>query len=145
MPRIMQGTNRAGHIDSGNAPTWDGAPGARRARRAPGSSGGAASARDREPADQLVELLGGAGEVRRTRGDLLRRRARLLRRRGDLLGRCRRLLGDRRQEIIRFTPPRARSSADPWVRGVISLRCEIVPVYDLASGCTPSRRPTRRS
>src|SRR3712207_5276550 len=36
------------------------------------------------------------------------------------------------QEIIRYSEPRAISSADPWIRGVISLRGKIVPVYDLA-------------
>jgi purine-binding chemotaxis protein CheW len=35
------------------------------------------------------------------------------------------------QEIIRYTAPRTVSSADPWVRGVISLRGKIVPVFDL--------------
>ena len=36
------------------------------------------------------------------------------------------------QEIIRYAEPRAVSSADPWIRGVISLRGKIVPVFDLA-------------
>ena len=36
------------------------------------------------------------------------------------------------QEIIRYSEPRAVSSAEPWVRGVISLRGKIVPVFDLA-------------
>jgi purine-binding chemotaxis protein CheW len=35
------------------------------------------------------------------------------------------------QEIIRYSEPRAVSSADPWIRGVISLRGKIVPVFDL--------------
>jgi purine-binding chemotaxis protein CheW len=35
------------------------------------------------------------------------------------------------QEIIRYSEPRAVSSAEPWVRGVISLRGKIVPVFDL--------------
>ena len=35
------------------------------------------------------------------------------------------------QEIIRYTEPRAISSAEPWVRGVISLRGKIIPVFDL--------------
>jgi purine-binding chemotaxis protein CheW len=35
------------------------------------------------------------------------------------------------QEIIRHTQPRAVSSPEPWVRGVISLRGKIVPVFDL--------------
>ncbi len=37
------------------------------------------------------------------------------------------------QEIIRYTPPRAVSSDEAWIRGVISLRGKIVPVYDLAA------------
>ncbi len=36
------------------------------------------------------------------------------------------------QEIIRYAEPRPVSSAEPWIRGVISLRGKIVPVYDLA-------------
>ncbi len=36
-------------------------------------------------------------------------------------------------EIIRHATPRAVSSPDPWVRGVISLRGRIVPVHDLAA------------
>jgi purine-binding chemotaxis protein CheW len=36
-------------------------------------------------------------------------------------------------EIIRFTEPRSVSSSDPSVRGVISLRGKILPVYDLAT------------
>ena len=36
-------------------------------------------------------------------------------------------------EIIRFTEPRSVASADPSVRGVISLRGKILPVYDLAT------------
>ena len=36
-------------------------------------------------------------------------------------------------EIIRHAAPRAVSSPDPWVRGVISLRGRIVPVHDLAA------------
>jgi purine-binding chemotaxis protein CheW len=40
-------------------------------------------------------------------------------------------------EIIRYTEPRSVASSVNWVRGVISLRGKIVPVYDLASrlGC----------
>jgi purine-binding chemotaxis protein CheW len=40
-------------------------------------------------------------------------------------------------EIIRYTEPRSVASSLDWVRGVISLRGKIVPVYDLASrlGC----------
>lgn len=36
-------------------------------------------------------------------------------------------------EIIRFTEPRTVASSDPSVRGVISLRGKILPVYDLAT------------
>jgi purine-binding chemotaxis protein CheW len=35
------------------------------------------------------------------------------------------------QEIIRYAEPRAVSSTEPWIRGVISLRGKIVPVLDL--------------
>ena len=35
-------------------------------------------------------------------------------------------------EIIRYSEPRSVASPTPWVRGVISLRGKIVPVYDLA-------------
>jgi purine-binding chemotaxis protein CheW len=35
------------------------------------------------------------------------------------------------QEIIRYAEPRPVSSAEPWIRGVISLRGKIVPVHDL--------------
>lgn len=35
-------------------------------------------------------------------------------------------------EIIRWTEPRSVASDQAWVRGVISLRGKIVPVYDLA-------------
>ena len=35
------------------------------------------------------------------------------------------------QEIIRYAEPRAVSSDEPWVRGVISLRGKIIPVFDL--------------
>lgn len=37
------------------------------------------------------------------------------------------------QEIIRYTEPRGVASRIPWVKGVISLRGKIVPVFDLAS------------
>ena len=37
------------------------------------------------------------------------------------------------QEIIRYTEPRGVASRIPWVKGVISLRGKIVPVYDLAA------------
>lgn len=36
-------------------------------------------------------------------------------------------------EIIRYTQPRSVASQTDWVRGVISLRGRIVPVYDLAA------------
>jgi len=36
-------------------------------------------------------------------------------------------------EIIRYSEPRSVGSRVDWVRGVISLRGRIVPVYDLAS------------
>jgi purine-binding chemotaxis protein CheW len=36
-------------------------------------------------------------------------------------------------EIIRYTEPRSVASSDPSVRGVISLRDKILPVYDLAT------------
>jgi purine-binding chemotaxis protein CheW len=36
------------------------------------------------------------------------------------------------QEIIRYSEPRPVSSTEPWIRGVISLRGKIVPVFDLA-------------
>jgi hypothetical protein len=51
-------------------------------------------------------------------------------------------------EIIRYTEPRSVASSVDWVRGVISLRGKIVPVYDLASrlGCERARTsPSRRS
>ncbi|HUA72118.1 MAG TPA: chemotaxis protein CheW [Solirubrobacteraceae bacterium] len=35
-------------------------------------------------------------------------------------------------EIIRYSEPRSVASRADWVRGVISLRGRIVPVYDLA-------------
>jgi purine-binding chemotaxis protein CheW len=37
------------------------------------------------------------------------------------------------QEIIRYKEPRGVASQTPWIKGVISLRGKIVPVYDLAS------------
>jgi purine-binding chemotaxis protein CheW len=36
-------------------------------------------------------------------------------------------------EIIRYTEPRSVASRVDWVRGVISLRGRIVPVYDIAA------------
>jgi purine-binding chemotaxis protein CheW len=36
-------------------------------------------------------------------------------------------------EIIRYTAPRAVASRVEWVRGVISLRGQILPVFDLAA------------
>lgn len=36
-------------------------------------------------------------------------------------------------EIIRYTEPRWVTSRVPWVRGVISLRGRILPVFDLAA------------
>jgi purine-binding chemotaxis protein CheW len=36
-------------------------------------------------------------------------------------------------EIIRYTEPRSVASRAEWVRGVISLRGRIVPVFDLAA------------
>jgi purine-binding chemotaxis protein CheW len=36
-------------------------------------------------------------------------------------------------EIIRYSEPRSVASRIEWVRGVISLRGRIVPVYDLAA------------
>jgi len=37
------------------------------------------------------------------------------------------------QEIIRYTEPRSVASSVGWIRGVISLRGKIVPVFDLAA------------
>jgi purine-binding chemotaxis protein CheW len=42
-------------------------------------------------------------------------------------------------EIIRYTAPRAVSSGDPDVCGVISLRGRIVPVYDLSARLSVER------
>lgn len=36
-------------------------------------------------------------------------------------------------EIIRYTEPRSVGADTGWVRGVISLRGKIIPVYDLAA------------
>jgi purine-binding chemotaxis protein CheW len=37
------------------------------------------------------------------------------------------------QEIIRYTEPRSVASQTPWIRGVINLRGNIIPVCDLAA------------
>jgi len=37
------------------------------------------------------------------------------------------------QEIVRYTEPRAVASETVWIRGVISLRGKIVPVFDLGA------------
>ncbi|MGA2454627.1 MAG: chemotaxis protein CheW [Solirubrobacteraceae bacterium] len=37
------------------------------------------------------------------------------------------------QEIVRYTEPRAVASEAAWIRGVISLRGKIVPVFDLGA------------
>jgi purine-binding chemotaxis protein CheW len=37
------------------------------------------------------------------------------------------------QEIVRYTEPRAVASETAWIRGVISLRGKIVPVFDLGA------------
>ena len=45
------------------------------------------------------------------------------------------------QEIIRYTEPRSVASQTDWLRGVISLRGQIVPVYDVAVRLGVSARP----
>lgn len=45
-------------------------------------------------------------------------------------------------EIIRYTEPRSVASADQSVRGVISLRGKILPVYDLATRLGVARQET---
>ena len=35
------------------------------------------------------------------------------------------------QEIVRYAEPRAVAAADAWIRGVISLRGDVLPVVDL--------------
>lgn len=45
-------------------------------------------------------------------------------------------------EIIRYAEPRSVASADPSVRGVISLRGKILPVYDLATRLGTTRAET---
>ena len=43
-------------------------------------------------------------------------------------------------EIIRYSEPRSVASRADWVKGVISLRGQIIPVYDLATRLgVPSR------
>ncbi|MGO9759763.1 MAG: chemotaxis protein CheW [Solirubrobacteraceae bacterium] len=37
------------------------------------------------------------------------------------------------QEIVRYREPRAVASETAWIRGVISLRGKILPVFDLAA------------
>lgn len=37
------------------------------------------------------------------------------------------------QEIIRYTKPRSVAASESWVRGVLSLRGRLVPVYDIAA------------
>jgi purine-binding chemotaxis protein CheW len=44
-------------------------------------------------------------------------------------------------EIIRYTEPRSVASSVGWIRGVISLRGKIVPVYDLAARLGEARDP----
>ena len=46
-------------------------------------------------------------------------------------------------EIIRYTEPRSVASSVGWIRGVISLRGKIVPVYDLATRLGAGRDPGR--
>jgi purine-binding chemotaxis protein CheW len=46
-------------------------------------------------------------------------------------------------EIIRYAEPRSVASTDPSVRGVISLRGKILPVYDLATRLGVGIGPTR--
>jgi purine-binding chemotaxis protein CheW len=43
-------------------------------------------------------------------------------------------------EIIRYTEPRAVGASASWVRGVISLRGQIIPVYDLAGRLGTAQR-----
>jgi purine-binding chemotaxis protein CheW len=44
-------------------------------------------------------------------------------------------------EIIRYIEPRSVASSIGWIRGVISLRGKIVPVYDLAARLGDDRAP----
>lgn len=48
-------------------------------------------------------------------------------------------------EIIRYTEPRSVASRTDWVRGVISLRGRIVPVYDVAARLGISSELTEQS
>lgn len=48
-------------------------------------------------------------------------------------------------EIIRYDEPRSVASRVAWVRGVISLRGKIVPVYDLAARLGTSSELTEQS
>jgi purine-binding chemotaxis protein CheW len=48
-------------------------------------------------------------------------------------------------EIIRYDEPRSVASRIEWVRGVISLRGRIVPVYDLAARLQISSEITDRT
>src|SRR4051812_6215297 len=73
--------------------TRGGRPGGKGDRRGPAF--GRVVLGERELPDEPLELLGGAGQLLRRRGDLLRGGARLLGRGGDLLRGGRRLLGHR--------------------------------------------------
>lgn len=48
-------------------------------------------------------------------------------------------------EIIRYSEPRSVASREDWVRGVISLRGRIVPVFDLAARLGISSEVTEQS
>ncbi|HET8977532.1 MAG TPA: chemotaxis protein CheW [Solirubrobacteraceae bacterium] len=48
-------------------------------------------------------------------------------------------------EIIRYSEPRSVASRTDWVRGVISLRGRIVPVYDVAARLGLSSELTEQS
>jgi purine-binding chemotaxis protein CheW len=48
-------------------------------------------------------------------------------------------------EIIRYTEPRAVAASVEGVRGVISLRGKIVPVYDLAARLGVASEPSERA
>ncbi len=48
-------------------------------------------------------------------------------------------------EIIRYSEPRSVASRTDWVRGVISLRGRIVPVFDLAARLGLSSEVTEQS